>query len=591
MWNKRLRLVLTHIFLITIFFSISFHDASAGRKALVIGVKNYEHLSILKQPPEDARLMKISLEQFGFEVKLVSETIINDIKIKDIKNAVVEFIGSLEDVDEAVFYFSGHGAQMKDNNYLLGTDSNVTEGLSVLEFEEIGLNVTTVLNDMKSKAAVAILFLDACRNILLSGSKSLGQSKGLSFKQIDLRDEKASFIGFSSQENTTSFSGDGTVSPFTEKLLAALNNESLASKPLPTLYTHVKNEVKIFSNHAQIPDYRNLLGNREFRFLTEQKNLVVTQASPLRSEPALNSFDLVSMFGTMIAVQTVPPRIAPSLSATIATNDNVHEGQEVIVVARTSASDWYQIRLGNDIAYLPANTLQEWEAIELSGETMIVMRPASLLRAPNMTASVSKDLAEGMQVTALAQANGWYRVDAGGHYGYVMDDLLYEWKAQWLSKTMAVTQNVPLRRIPSYKGTLVSIAEKDHQVMALGQMGDWYQLDIGGDRVYIPANYLRDLRCSPVYRTVDETVRDRWEDEYWEESWTRSDCRSDARRDVKFDMEDECYSLGGTLGTVRSELLNWEPPYGGMKGDCDVRVWATCTYTEKRKRHVRDQCK
>ena len=325
---------------------------------------------------------------------------------------------------------------------------------------------------------------------------------------------------------------------------------------------------------------------------SEKRSRLLGRKTPATEVERLKPTDLVPLFATMIAVTTAPPRSEPSLAATIATDIDVHEGQEVEVLARTSANDWYQIRLGRDIAYLPASILQQWEATELSGKTMIVMRPASLLRAPISTASMSINLPEGTEVAALAVANKWYRVDASGNIGYLASDILYEWKAIEQSKTMAVKQEVHLRKTPSLTGTSVGVAKKDQRVSVLGYMGDWYRLNIDGNHIFVPADYLRDLRCRPLYRIAKEDVTKTFEDTDWEEAWTRRVCRSAARKNVKRSMEDECEgNFGGRLGIVRTEVLDWSPPEYGLKGDCEVRVWASCTYKEERRRHAGNQCK
>ena len=517
MWNKRLRLALTQIFLITIFFGISFNDASAGRKALVIGVSEYENLNSLAQPPEDARLMKESLEQFGFEVNLVSRT-----NIKDIKDATVTFIRSLEREDEGVFYFSGHGAQMENDNYLFGTDSYLDERSSVLEFDSNGLNVTTVLGDMKSKAAVAIIFLDSCRNIVYPGGKSLGQSKaGFTFKQIDLQDEYASFIGFSSQENTRSFTGDGTASPFTIALLAALNDESLASQPLPELYTHVKNEVARSTDNGQIPDYRNLLGNREFRFLTrhrdnyEDNSLPSTPQLPLSQNQnyllSNQPVELTLFQENMVVTQASPLRSEPNLKADL--SGEVYAGQPIQTLARTTDEIWYQVRIDQEIAYLPSNFLEELEPIQ---KVMIVVTESPLRSAPSFMADLAGDVDEGqaVQVTAKVATEDWYQITSSGNrFTYLHADSLMEFES--IEKEMIVTKAAQIRYTPVLNSRIQDEVQEGTvvQVSGISKTQDWYQVKHSEDDiVYLPVDRLLEFEFERLSKQmiVMETAQIRY---------------------------------------------------------------------------------
>ena len=129
----------------------------SDRVALVIG--NASYLSgPLNNTVNDARAMSIALESSGFDV-LLHENITNQ---NEMKRAVREFGMKLKTGGTALFYYSGHGMQVKGFNYLIPTQAvmNIEQ-----EIEYEALDMGFVLAYMESaKSAVNIVILDACRN-------------------------------------------------------------------------------------------------------------------------------------------------------------------------------------------------------------------------------------------------------------------------------------------------------------------------------------------------------------------------------------------------------------------------------------------
>ena len=89
--------------------------------ALVIGNSNYAHTVSLDNPVNDARLMAESLKSVGFEV-----TAVLNADLVSMKRAMLEFGRSLRTgVDAGLFYYAGHGVQVRGENYLLPTGVNI----------------------------------------------------------------------------------------------------------------------------------------------------------------------------------------------------------------------------------------------------------------------------------------------------------------------------------------------------------------------------------------------------------------------------------------------------------------------------------
>jgi hypothetical protein len=126
------------------------------RLALVIGNAAYRSAPLLN-PINDARSMTLALREAGF-------TVIHH-ENADQRTMVValrEFGDRLRQGGTGLFYFSGHGMQIKGRNYLVPVDALV-EREDEAAYQT--LDAQAVLDKMEAAANLAnIMILDACRN-------------------------------------------------------------------------------------------------------------------------------------------------------------------------------------------------------------------------------------------------------------------------------------------------------------------------------------------------------------------------------------------------------------------------------------------
>ena len=103
---------------------------SVAKTALVIGNSNYEYAS-LANPVNDAEDMATSLKNLGFDVILEK-----DLDSNGMKNAIDKFKQRLlqtPEPDIGIFYYSGHGTQIKDQNFLIPINNNIIENSETLK--------------------------------------------------------------------------------------------------------------------------------------------------------------------------------------------------------------------------------------------------------------------------------------------------------------------------------------------------------------------------------------------------------------------------------------------------------------------------
>ncbi len=195
---------------------------SAGdmsRVALVIGNAAYQHASQLPNPPNDARLMARVLEGAGFQ--LVDGKPLIDVDKPTLEKAIRKFGQELRGGAVGLFYYSGHGVQVKGANYLVPVTANLTAEVDVdYELVDAGL----VLKAMEAaNNRLNIVILDACRNNPFGGRGLRALSSGLA--QVSA--PSGTIISYATQPGNVARDGEGANSPYTAALAEAIRRPGL----------------------------------------------------------------------------------------------------------------------------------------------------------------------------------------------------------------------------------------------------------------------------------------------------------------------------------------------------------------------------
>lgn len=210
------------------------------RKALIIGCSNYINSNPLVNPMNDANGMEAALRRLGFDVlKNIDPT------QKELKIVIDEFGEDLKDTDVGLFYFAGHGVQLKGLNYLIPTDANLTFEKKV-EYDCV--EVGRILAHMENaRTRVNIIILDACRN----NPFERNWGRGISLRGLaSMSAPKGSLLAYSTEPGNTASDGVSSNGLYTEALL---NNIESKATPVLTMFQKVRLEVMQKSNEEQIP--------------------------------------------------------------------------------------------------------------------------------------------------------------------------------------------------------------------------------------------------------------------------------------------------------------------------------------------------
>lgn len=186
------------------------------RVALVIGNSAYKHLPRLTNPQRDAELISQSLQRVGFAVTKLTDT-----DQRKLKKALRDFGRRLRGSDAVgLFYYAGHGVQVKGENYLVPVDANIFDE-SEVEFESINVNAFLATMN-RAQARINIVILDACRDNPFA-SKTRSATRGLA--RVDA--PSGSFIAYATSPGAVALDGSGKNSPYAGALARAITTPGL----------------------------------------------------------------------------------------------------------------------------------------------------------------------------------------------------------------------------------------------------------------------------------------------------------------------------------------------------------------------------
>jgi TPR repeat protein len=189
------------------------------RVALVIGNSAYQNVALLENPVNDASLIADTLKGLGFSLTGNGAQLNLDKRALD--DAVQAFGRQVQGADVAMFYYAGHGVQVRGSNYLVPINANPTREADV-DFQMVDINL--VLNQMQgSGTRLNVVILDACRNNPFGGRGLRSSEGGLA----QLRAPDGTLISYATQPGNVAQDGNDGHSPYTKALAATMRRPGL----------------------------------------------------------------------------------------------------------------------------------------------------------------------------------------------------------------------------------------------------------------------------------------------------------------------------------------------------------------------------
>ncbi|MGE0388213.1 MAG: caspase domain-containing protein [Gammaproteobacteria bacterium] len=186
----------------------------------------------------DARAMAQALAETGFSV-----TLLEDGTETSMRRAIRAFGDELLRGGAGLFYYAGHGMQVRGRNYLIPVNADIQREDEV---EDQAVDANFVLTKMDTaKNALNIMILDACRNnpfhrSFRSATQGLAQMEAPS----------GTLIAFATAPGSVAADGDGDNGVYTKHLLQQVRQPGV---PVEQLFKQVRNGVMADTKERQVP--------------------------------------------------------------------------------------------------------------------------------------------------------------------------------------------------------------------------------------------------------------------------------------------------------------------------------------------------
>lgn len=246
-------------------------QAAPQRVALVIGNNAYTD-GVLKNPINDARSMAAALRELEFEVQVLENA---DRTV--MQRSIVDFGRKLRDGAVGLFYFAGHGMQVRGSNYLIPVKASI-ESEDEVEVESV--DVAYVLARMATaKNQFNIVILDACRNNPFQRSfRSV--SNGLAA----ISAPTGTMIAYATAPGSVASDGDSANGIYTSELVAAIRKPGLS---MEEAFKQARSRVIQRTQGKQTPwESSSVVGDFFFKPASLNQVASLTPAAPATNDNA-----------------------------------------------------------------------------------------------------------------------------------------------------------------------------------------------------------------------------------------------------------------------------------------------------------------
>ena len=219
----------------------------------------------------DAQAVSAELEKLGFRVNLLVDK--NREEMSEAISLFVDRLNSTEiNADTGLIFYAGHGVQIDGENYLLPTN---VQARNVVSLVDSSLSLDNLIRQLERTKKAGLIFLDCCRN---NPFPAATRALGGGLAKIDA--PAGIFIAFSTAPGAVALDGEDTAnSPFTSSLISHLPSVGIS---VSQMMIRVRRDVFDKSSGRQMPwDSSSLLVDFAFNPTALERTV---QSEPLSPE-------------------------------------------------------------------------------------------------------------------------------------------------------------------------------------------------------------------------------------------------------------------------------------------------------------------
>ena len=240
------------------------------RVALVIGNASYAHAPRLANPLNDAADVGAALARLGFAVTKLENT-----DHAALRQGLLAFTRAASAAEVAVVFYAGHGIEVDQRNFLVPVDAKLSSDQDV-EFETVPLAL--VMRSVGRASGLRLVILDACRdNPFAASMQRSGATRAIGRGLARVEPTGETLVAYAAKEGTVASDGDDRNSPYSQALLAHLEEPGLE---VGLLFRKVRDAVLASTGGRQEPFVYGSLSSRGV-YLTARAEAVPRPSAPV----------------------------------------------------------------------------------------------------------------------------------------------------------------------------------------------------------------------------------------------------------------------------------------------------------------------
>ena len=224
-----------------------------GRVALVIGNSAYRQVAPLPNPVNDAKAFADALRRLGFT---------SVVELKDATRtqmeAALKSLGDLSATSEwALIFFAGHGIEIGGISYLIPVDAALKRDTHI---DDEAISLARAMAKVDGASRLGLVILDSCRDNPFAArmSRSAGATRSISTGLAPVEPDGNVLVAYAARHGTVAQDGVGSHSPFTQALLAHIEEPGLE---INFLFRKVRDSVRRLTERRQEPFVYGSLGS------------------------------------------------------------------------------------------------------------------------------------------------------------------------------------------------------------------------------------------------------------------------------------------------------------------------------------------